>query len=218
MREVLTIVLFTIFFVACKQKDNSDNNDFSKRIQTDTSHNYIFKSVSISKNVDDNIYDRLIIMDNKGGRFMAIDTMGYFRKEGKKIYYLLPEFVQLREKAKRNKYSYRAMNEQLFFDFSLKQGNVISFTSKCAFPHNNTIEITSINFDKILGDYIFSCKRIDSLSTSYQSDGGYFLQTFKIGEKVGFTEFVYKNYDSGILDVYVPLKGQSWNIWANVSE
>lgn len=112
------------------------------------------------------------------------DSIGYFRREGNKIYFIDYDVFEHHPKE----------NEQILLDFNLQKGDTTAL-----WGFRNVYSIEEINY-AASGERIATLERIDSLSRIF--DEGCKICKMKIGEKRGFIELLYCCYASGRLRYY----------------
>lgn len=220
IKNIVYLIVLCFMIYSCNSSANKDklkNNNLKASENFDTIiGKYHFISVKINKRIDKHYYSNMLIMESRS-RFVdkeGKDTVGYFRLEKNKIFYLSRRYKYLQYKNLITSYhNYLDMHEQLFFDFSLNEGEIVFFIGEQPFVRNNTFQIISKKYDSNYIDTIFTCLRIDSLSTSNQFNNGYYMKEMKIGKKVGFTEFKFKDTGKDTIDVYIPKMDSSWKIF-----
>ncbi|MEO6240312.1 MAG: hypothetical protein ABIQ40_03225 [Bacteroidia bacterium] len=128
------------------------------------------------------------------------DTIGFFRKEGRKIFYIDNRFKSYSQNDPR-------LSEQLFFNFDLELGDKITFYGSSFFPGKNTFQLTSIEVDSVYADTLYNLKRLKE-STSYGIDD-YHLTEISIGQQVGFVKYFYEKASMSVLKYHFFRKSKS---------
>lgn len=214
---MLFLTFSLIFFFFLIKRTGPINQDVFEKYKLNQIYydtfidSYRFISNNIHHKDGNKSYNKILIM----GLEPNLDTIGFFREDRNKIYFLDKNYQYLRkESVEETHYVYPDMNEQIFFDFSTPIDSSIFFITQKPFIGMNTIRLISKKYEKKYSDTIYYCERIDSLSTTYSSEGLMALRRIKIGKKVGLVELMFEDSNNpNKFSIYIPQRNVTWKIF-----
>lgn len=186
-KYLITYILLNLLLYGCHHKNKEKRQptyeewESYKRthFKTDTIDTIVtFRILPYNKLINGKKYSSLFLpaWNNK-------DTLGYYRKEDNKIFYLAGDYSFYKHSDNPGK------EEQVLFNFNDTIGTKKYFLAHRPFIQNNVVVLKDKKYSERYKDTIYYYDRIDTLST--QDYEGHQLVGFSIGKEIGFVNFIW---------------------------